>query len=554
MALRSEHLKRYRAIAGLLLRHGRADMVGAFARADLDLDDDAATATAGDPAQLARDLETMGPSFIKLGQLLSTRSDLLPAPYLEALANLQDQCEPFAFEQARTIVEDELGVRISKAFVEFEETPIGAASLGQVHRARLRNGRRVAVKVQRPDIRSIVVDDLEVLGEIAGLIDKNTEIGRRYAFGDLLENFRQALLRELDYRREAQHLKILGDNLAAYDEIEVPRPVDDYSTSRVLTMDYVSGTKLTELSPLIRHDFDGKALAETLTRAYLDQVMVDGFFHADPHPGNILLTDDYRIGLLDLGMVGHVDEANQEQLIKMLVAIATGNGREAAEVALTMGQRMPDCNDRAVVRAIVGTVNRHHHSERVNMGLLMLNLARAATDNGLRAAPEVTLLGKTLFHLDEIAQLLEPGFDPTPVVREHAQSVLQRHLLKSLSPAHLLGSALEMNQLVTRLPGRINAFLDTIANNQLRINVDAVDEEALMSNLQKIANRIALGIVLAALIVGAAMLMRIESSFTIFGYPGIAMIFFLVAALSGFALVATIVVGDWRDRRRHRMR
>ncbi|CAN5150548.1 hypothetical protein BH18GEM1_BH18GEM1_17430 [soil metagenome] len=224
----------------------------------------------------------------KLGQLLSTRADLLPLPYLEALARLQDRVEAFPFEAVEEIVQTELGVRLSKAFASFDPKPLAAASLGQVHHAALRDGRPVAVKVQRPAIRQQIVEDLAVLEEIADFLDRRTDWGWRYGFVGLLDEFRKTLLRELDYRQEAANLVSLGKNLAEYERIIVPQPVDDYTTERVLTMDFVRGKKVTALGPLGRLEMDGEPLADELFKAYLQQTLVDGLFHADPHPRQCL--------------------------------------------------------------------------------------------------------------------------------------------------------------------------------------------------------------------------------------------------------------------------
>src|SRR5436305_2588944 len=263
LSLKPEHLKRYKDIARLLVQHGRGDLVKSV-DAEESLGEEAGDAVAGsggDPEKLAKDLEELRPTFIKLGQLLSTRSDLLPGPYLDALARLQDKVEPFSFAEVDEIVSNELGVRLSKAFEDFESEPLAAASLGQVHRARMRDGRQVAVKVQRPGIQKVILEDLETFEQIAGVVDRHTDVGRRFAFQDILDEFRKTLLRELDYRREAQNLTLLAANLKAYDRLVIPQPIDDYTTSRVLTMDYVKGTKITDLSPLARIDVDGRVLA-----------------------------------------------------------------------------------------------------------------------------------------------------------------------------------------------------------------------------------------------------------------------------------------------------
>jgi ubiquinone biosynthesis protein len=554
LSLKPEHVRRYRDIARLLVQHGRPDLVSGI---DADLPDDqvAAEPAGGDPLQLARDLEALGPTFIKLGQLLSSRSDLLPAPYLDALARLQDRVEPFPFEQVEAIVASELGVRLSKAFLEFDPDPLAAASLGQVHRAKLRDGRPVAVKVQRPDIRQVILEDLEAFAEIAAVVDRHTEIGRRFAFQDMLAEFRKTLLRELDYRREAVNLVTLAHNLRDYRRLVIPRPVDDYTTSRVLTMDFVKGRKITDLSPLARIDLDNRELAEDLCKAYLDQILIDGFFHADPHPGNLLVTDDGRLALLDLGMVARIDPAMQEQLLKLLLAVSGGQGQEAAQATLQIGTPLADLDEARYRREVADLVGSYQNvaGSRIQVGRTVIGLARLAAENGVRPAPELTMMGRALLQLDDSARALDADFDPNQIVRQQSDSILRRHMLKKLSPANVLATALEMQEFVQHLPGRLNTVLDNLAANKVQLKVDVFDETRMMDNLQKIANRIALGLVLAALIVGAALMMQVSTSFRLFGYPGLAMVLFLLAAACGFILILTVFLNDdWRVWRKTR--
>src|SRR5712692_4146374 len=313
-ALRPESLKRYKDIVALLIKYGRSDLVKQASLAKTGGNHNAlATTVAPKAEELASDLERLGATFIKLGQLLSTRGDMLPEPYLDALSRLQDQVEPFAYEEVEQIVSSELGVRISKAFAEFEMVPEAAASLAQVHRAYLRDGRAVVVKIQRPGVRDQIVNDLDALEEVADFIDAHTEVGKRYEFGNLLGELRRSLLRELDFQREASNLVRLGENLRSFNKLIVPVPIEDFTTSRVLTMEYIAGKNISNLSPLRLLELEGTDLADELFRAYLKQILIDGFFHADPHPGNVFLTYDNRIALLDLGMVSHINETFQEK-------------------------------------------------------------------------------------------------------------------------------------------------------------------------------------------------------------------------------------------------
>ncbi|HEX9305381.1 MAG TPA: AarF/ABC1/UbiB kinase family protein [Thermoanaerobaculia bacterium] len=557
VSLKPSHLKRYKDIAVLLVKYGRGDLAsGLGVEAEIARPAGRSKETAPRAEELARDLEQLGPTFIKIGQLLSTRADLLPVEYIEALSRLQDDVLPFPFAEVERIVSEELGLRISKAFADFEATPLAAASLGQVHRATLRDGRAVAVKVQRPGIREQIAEDLDSFKEIAQLLDRHADAGRLYQLEKVVDEFRKTILRELDYRLEAQNLVSLRENLRDFDRILVPEPVEDYTTSRVLTMEFVSGRKITALSPLTKLEIDGAQLAEELHRAYLKQILIDGFFHADPHPGNVFLTDDGRLALIDLGMVARISGDMQESLLKLLLAVSDGRGDEAADRAAVIGEKLETFDEtefRRRVAELVGAL-QHARLEQIQIGRVVLEVSRLSANAGMRLPPELAMLGKTLLHLDEIGRTLDPTFDPNASVRRNAARLMQRRMAKSASPANLYASLLEAKDFVEKLPGRVNKVLDILASNQLRVDVNAVDERMLIDGLHKIANRIALGLILAALIVGAALLMQVPTAFRILGYPGLAIFFFLAAALGGVALVVSILASDRRPPERRRTR
>ena len=548
MSLLPKHLKRYRAIALLLIKHGRSDVVKHAGLHEV-LEPGASADTTAAQAkadELAHDLEKMGPTFIKLGQLLSTRADFLPPAYIQALTRLQDQIEPFPFEQVETIFSGELGVRVSKAFSEFDAKPLATASLGQVHRAVMHDGRLVVVKVQRPGIRDIITEDMEALEEIAGFLDKHTQWGKRYEFVKMLEEFRRSLWRELDYRQEARNLTTLGDNLSEFPSIVVPTPIEDYTTSRVLTMEFIHGKKITELGPLARLDLKGADLAEELFHAYLKQILVDGFFHADPHPGNVLLTDDHRIALLDLGMVGHITPQLQENLLQLLLAVSDGRGDDAAGMAIKISELKTEFSEHTFRQRVASLVSEQQGSkmDQIQVGRIVLEITQISAENGLRAPTELTMLGKTLLNLDLVGQTLDPKFNPNASIRRNAEKLLQQRAWKSLSPSNLLGGLLEMKDLLTRLPSRLNRILDALVRNEFKVKVDAIDEDVIINGMQKIANRITMGLVLAALIIGAALLMPVETSFRIFGYPGFAILLFMGVGGAGLLLIIRMMMHD----------
>jgi predicted unusual protein kinase regulating ubiquinone biosynthesis (AarF/ABC1/UbiB family) len=316
-------------------------------------------------------------------------------------------------------------------------------------------------------------------------------------------------------------------------------------------MDYIRGRKITELSPLARMEMEGEELGETLFRAYMKQILVDGIFHADPHPGNIFLTNDGHLALLDLGMVGRIAPVMQENLLKLLLAISEGKGEQAAQIAIRMGQPLEDFDEKSYVRAVSQLVAQHLDTTVANIetGRVVLEITRTAGLNGIRLPTELTLLGKTLLNLDLVARTLAPDFNPNEAVRRHASEVLRQRLTKSFSPGNLFSTVLELNEFVQTLPSRLNRVLDRVAENQLSLKVDAIDENELIGGMQKIANRITLGLILAALIIGAAMLMQVETRFRILGYPGIAMLLFLAAVVGGGILAYNIVFHDRHQKR-----
>ncbi|MBS1993687.1 MAG: AarF/ABC1/UbiB kinase family protein [Cyanobacteria bacterium SZAS LIN-3] len=550
ISLKPDYLKRYKDIAWLLIKYGNSDVVK---NAGLDevLGEHNGAAVPGQAKELAADLEKLGPAFVKLGQLLSTRSDLLPVTYLEALSRLQDNCEPFSFKEVETIVCTELGVRLSNAFQKFDQIPLAAASLGQIHHAIMRDGREVAVKVQRPGIREGVVQDLEILCEVADFYDAHSESGRKLRYRLMMDEFRRTVLQELDYRREAHNLETLKANMAEFPLIVVPAPVTGYSTSKVLTMDFIKGRKITAVSPLTLLEVDGPKLAEQSFEAYLKQILVDGFFHADPHPGNVFLTDDHKIALLDLGMVATLTPVMQGKLLQMLLAISECRSDTVANIAIEIGERLDDY-DESAVRVRINELIQHNVGASINqmeVGKIVLEITKASAECGMHVPAELTMLGKTLLNLDQVGRTLDPSFDPNAYVRNNAGHIMQQRILHSVSPANAFTALVEAKDFAEKLPGRVSKIMDLLASNKLEVKVDAIDEVVLIDAFQKVANRITIGLVLAALIIGASLLMNVQTDFTLFGYPGLAMVCFLAAAGGGFTLVVHIAFYDQKPKK-----
>jgi predicted unusual protein kinase regulating ubiquinone biosynthesis (AarF/ABC1/UbiB family) len=547
MSILPDNLERYQKFLGFMLKYWNSDLLNETASNAME-EETARTFKDYEqsPEELVEDLKQMGPTYVKLGQLLSTRPDLLPDRYLEALASLQDDLSTIPFEEVREIVEGELGNKISKAFNFFEEEPLASASIGQVHRAELRSGKTVAVKVQRPGIRQKFMEDLNTLEEMSALAVKHTEVGKKYGFSDVLGELRRIMLHELDYLREANNLVTLGINLKEYRRLIVPQPIPDYTTSRVLTMEYVKGKKVTSISPLKKTENDYTALVDDFIEAYLKQIVSDGFVHADPHPGNVHLLENDKIALIDLGMVAQFSKKMKDYLLRLLLGLSKNDGEEIADILLNMSQITEQATEKEFRRQISIMVQESSNSTAQDMqtGKLLIQMNRSAAMNGIHLPVEVNILGKILLNMDQIIAFLAPEYDLREAVRRYMNKLLQNKMLNELKPEEVFSLLLDSKKLVENLPDRFDKITENLAKNEFRLKIDAIDEKRLTDGFQKVANRITLGLIIASMIVGAAMLMQVPSSFMIFGYPGFAILFFLLAAVVGIYLSYTILFKD----------
>lgn len=548
----SEHasLSRYAQIGAFLLRYRKA---GVFEGLDLDvqeatLADQADQVPDGQPEQFVDDLEALGPTFIKIGQALSTRPDMVPPAYLSALERLQDDVAPVPVGAVRALIEEELGARIAVLFSSFEDEPLAAGSMAQVHAATLRDGRPVVVKVQRPHIAEVLREDLAILEKLAGAAERMTEMGRRYGFVDWVSELRHSLANEIDFQLEADNLRRFAANLEVYPRLYVPQPLDDFTTARILTMDRVRGVKVTHIPPLRRIEHPMGAEAAELMRAYLDQVFVHGLVHADPHPGNVLLMDDQRLALFDLGMVARLPPRTRRNLLKLLLGAIGGNSDQVGEISEAMGTPLEDFEHgayrRQIDQLVSGYVGRQEAKRGFSEGRLVLELARVGAMCGLRPPPEMGILGKTLLNLEAVTTALDPDMDVRALVEQHLQQVMRQQALSSMSPANLASEWLDMQELARHTPQHMAAILRTLAENRLRVRIDGLEESRMMESIQKIANRVATGVIVAALVVGAALTARIDGGGRVFGLPYLSVLFLGIAALLGLSLLVNALRRD----------
>jgi predicted unusual protein kinase regulating ubiquinone biosynthesis (AarF/ABC1/UbiB family) len=561
--LKTRNLGAYRDLLVLFTKYGRKDFRLTFEPGEMLLQDDAEGTIEPDVQQranaFAAALKKMGPTYIKFGQVLSTRPDIVPQEYIAALESLQDDLEPFSFADVERIVEEELGIRISKAFETFESTPIAAASLGQVHRAALRDGREVVVKVQRPNVRDQVRHDLEVFNDIAEVLEEHTTIGRKMNFVGAIEQARLTLLSELNYLQEAQNTEILRENLAQFPGLYIPRVIHDFTSSRVLTTEWVRGQKVSKLTPLKLVDRDYAELAAVLTRAYLKQICVDGFWHSDPHPGNVFVREvdeQPQLVLLDFGMVARISREMQDEIIKLLLAISSNRGTEVAEACVRMSEVQEKFEATKFVHEISTLVASVHSAEKtqINTGQLIFNVIAIANNNELKAPPELAMLAKTLLHLDAITRRLDAEFDPQVVIREYGEELMSQKLQQKFNPRNFYPALLDLNQLVLDLPHRAREIIDLTAAGRLSFAVKLPQADTLLSGMTKIANRITVGVVIAALLIASSLMMRVPASWRVFGYPALAIFGYLIAAAAAVFLIVSTLLQDRRDQERAQLK
>ena len=592
MILEPKYLPKLAATVGLFTRYGLAD----FAKQqglkgiapDPESGDDGGP-SAEKAAAFRKRLVELGPAYVKLGQVLSTRPDLLPATYIEELEKLQDDVGPIPLEDVRATIEEELGARISKLFEEFEDEPIGTASLGQVHGATLRDGRAVVVKVQRPNIREQLAGDIEYFREFAAFLAAHTEAGARIDLVGIIHQLERALADELDYRVEARNAASFRRSLAEFPRILIPRVIEGYTTHKILTTERIKGVKISEISPLTRIEHDFHPVAEELTRAYLKQITIDGHFHADPHPGNVFVvladaenpmtpseakaidrrrvsrpaatplarmevqaqqnaapqpTDiDVRLSLIDFGMTARLSSALRDQIIRLLMDLADNRGDDAAATLVEIGDELPEFNRVNYIRDVASLLARNYDLVvgELEAGAVLYELINISYQRGLRLPAELTLLAKALFNLDSVARAVEPTYSPIATIREYGNQIAADKARRELNPRKLLQLVMQSGDLLTALPHRLDIVTQRLSSGDFATRIDIPQLTVLLNGLQKVANRVFSGLVLAAIIIASAMLITTRKTLGTWG-------FIVAGAVSAWMVVAIW----WGDRKKRR--
>jgi ubiquinone biosynthesis protein len=500
---RIRHLQRYREIVNAFIRHGFGFTIKELGLSELlsfpkrffpEGTKGSFNKSTGERIRLF--LEELGPTFVKIGQVASTRYDVLPADIISELENLQDQAPPFSYETVQKIIEDELGHPIADLFKEFNANPLAAASIGQVHYAVLDTGEPVAIKIQRPNMKGTIETDLEILQDLALLAEQRLDWAAHYQIRDIVDELAKSLLEELDYSIEGRNSEKIANQFKNDSGIVIPKVYWEYTTKKVLTMEYVEGIKLNEAEKLKEAGNNPKELAKNVVNSILKQILVEGYFHGDPHPGNVLALPGDEIVFLDFGMVGRLSSEMKNNLASLVIALMRKKTDDVVKSIMNMGI-VPENIDVSILRADVDRLYEKYYDvalSTTSLAQVIGDLFTVAYQHHIRIPSDLTLLGKTLLTMEGMVVKLDPEISILKV----AEPFGKRLLMERYGPKHVAGNVwdqlVEMGGLVNDLPKTLNEISLLLKKGKVKQEISFPDSDKVLNKLNRISNRIAFSI------------------------------------------------------------
>ena len=487
--------------------------------------------------------EELGPTYIKLGQILSTRPDLVPVDFIKELSKLQDNVPSSPFSEVNKIIESELGAPPEDIFDFFEKAPLASASIGQVYRATLKDGEEVAVKVQRPGIKKIIEVDLEIMLHLATLMERHIEEMSLHQPVKIVEEFARTLEREIDYTIEATNMERIARNFLNDLTIYVPKVFRDTTTESILTTELVEGIKVSEIDRLEKAGLDRKLITVRGADVVLKQIIKHGFFHADPHPGNIFVLPDNVICLLDFGMTGSVDRRTREDFVDLAESVVNRNESRATQVLLKLTYWDEDPDIRLLEKDVADFMGRHLYKplKDIKIGKLLHNLLDLAFQHRLRIPPDIFLMLKAFSAVEGVGFMLDPDFD----MIKQAAPFIKEVKLSRLSPQRITGDifrlAIELFQFVQNFPKDILSITRLIKQQKLSLNLEYKGLDKMLSTYDQISNRISFSIIIAALIIGSALIVMSKVPPLFYDISLLGIVGFLAAAVMGIWLLVAIL-------------
>lgn len=499
------------------------------------------------PERLRMAFSELGPSFIKLAQILSSRPDLITIEYSNEFKKLQDKVPPFSSEKARDIIESEFGISLSDLFLRFENNPVAAASIAQVHNAVLKSGEKVIVKVQRPDIREIIETDISILGTIARLLLKYIPESRLFDPEGIVDEFSRIVKKELDFVSEAKNAQRFKRNLEDNEYIHIPHVYTEYLSSKVIIMERIEGVRIDDIEGIESIGADRHEIAKRGVDAYFKMIFEDGFFHADPHPGNIFVMPDGRIGLMDFGIAGWLAPELIDSLARAFLAVLRKDFDEIVDLYIELGLVEDEID--------VETFKREFRTDlvylleplydltisEINFPEYLEAMTHLVIKHGIKVPSDLLLVNRTILIVDNIGRQLDPGFSLITAAEPYAAQLVKQRI----SPQRIFNKTkenlLDMGDLLIDTPKQLNRLMRKTLRDDLSFKMNPIGMDKLIMDIDRSSNRLAFSIVVAAIIVGSSMLVQSDIGGKIFGLSTVGVIGFIVAFLLGLRLLISIL-------------
>lgn len=543
-----QHAQRFRQIVSVFLKYGFHDLTTKIGLPRVrripflqDREEQAAIEAMSQPERLRRACEELGPTFVKLGQLFASRTQLLPKEFTDELSKLQDEVEPIAFEELSAVIEQELDAPVETVFQSIERQPLGAASIAQVHRAVLRSGEPVVVKVQRPGIAQNAALDLEIMQQIAWMMEGHVEGWDVHRPSGVVDELARSLEKELDFSREAAHMERFAWQFEGDDTIYIPKVYYAHSTDRVLTMEFIEAIKVSSLEKLEAAQLDRKEIAVRIADLVMKQIFEYGFFHADPHPGNIHILPGNRICFLDFGLMGFLDIRTRETFVDLVWGIARRNEISVTNAILKLAEADSEPSREGLESDIADFMHQHFYRPvgEMRFGKLVTELFELTAKNRLRLPPDLFIMLKALSQTEELVRHLNPDHN----LVEQAEPFMRKARMARLRPQRFAGNVLEFgrdfSELARDLPAELRRIISQIKTGDAKINFQHRGLEPAINSAERVSNRISYSLVLASLIIGSALIVHANLDFS--EIPLLGLIGFLLSALMAFGLLISIL-------------
>ncbi|MGQ9608450.1 MAG: ABC1 kinase family protein [bacterium] len=490
-------------------------------------------------------LEELGPTFIKLGQMLSTRADIVPQDIFQELQKLQDQVPPASSEEIILEIEIQLKSPISETFIEFDKIPVAAASIGQVHKAKLKNGEKVVVKVQRPNVRRIIEEDIDILRSIAVLAERHIQEAEVYGPVEFIDEFAKYIRNELDYTLEARNMERFAHIFADDKTIYIPKLYWEFTTGKVLTMEMIDGIKINQIDELRKQGYDPKRIAYKGAEAYLKQIFIHRFFHGDPHPGNIFVLPGEVIGFMDFGIMGRLSPTMASRLNDLLIAIIQKDADKITEHLLKISKSITEVDVESLKADVAEFIDKYYGMslKQFQISEMVREINEVSSRHRIRIDRQLSLLGRVLAEIEGLGRQLDPDFNVVPLIEPFARKLI----LHKNSPKEILNRTSKIvkdyTDIMTSLPRDFQTAIDKAKSGKLRIEFKHIGLEEIDSAIERSTSRLAFAIIVAALVISSALIMHLKPAMgpTVFGIPIIGASGYFIAAISGIWLLITII-------------